>query len=294
MPKNSKVYALIVPRFEDVLHSFYASEIIKGVSLSASHLKADVIIHITERLGHQDWLTWPFLNNSYINGVLFADIDGDKENLKKVIAKGIPYLVLNNQFLEEINFISIDNEKAAINAVEYLIKLGHKDIATIAGDLNTDAGKSRLKGYKIALAKHKITLKDNYVEVGEFLRTPARNAAARLLRLRQKPTAIFAASDVMALETIDLAKKEGLNIPKDLSVVGFDDNPINLYSSIGLTTVRQPISEMGQLGLEELNQIAGGKANQPVKTILPAKLVVRESCCQLSVISFQLSAKAKK
>lgn len=282
MKTKSKAYGLIVPRFEDVLHSFYASEIIKGVSLSASHLKADVLIHITEQLGsHEDWLSWPILGSQYLDGLLFADINGDKATLKKVIAKGIPYLVLNNYFEENINCISIDNEKAAIEATDYLVKLGHKRIATIAGDLNTQAGKSRLKGYKEALKKHKIPLKDEYITVGGFLRTPARSAAEKLLHLLQRPTAIFAASDVMALETIDLAKKEGLRIPEDLSIIGFDDNPIAIYSSVGLTTVRQPIVEMGQLGLETLNQIAERKANLPIKTVLPAKLVLRESCAKL-------------
>ncbi len=279
-PGASKAYGLIVPRFEDVLHSFYASEIIKGVSLSASHLKADVLIHISERLQHEDWLNWDILRTNYLNGLLFADIDSDKATLKKVIAKGIPYLVLNNYFTEDINCISIDNEKAAIEVVNYLVKLGHKNIATIAGDLYTQAGKSRLKGYKEALNRHKIPLKDEYITIGEFLRTPARNAAEKLLHLNQRPTAIFAASDVMALETIDLAKKEGLSIPGDLSIIGFDDNPIAMYSSVALTTVRQPIVEMGQLGLETLNQIAMGKTKLPVKTTLPAKLVLRESCAK--------------
>lgn len=278
MKTKPKAFALIVPRFEDVLHSFYASEIIKGVSLSASHLKADVIIHITERLQHEDWLNWPILNSNYVDGILFADINGDKATLLKVIAKGIPYLVLNNHFTENINCISIDNEKAALEAMEYLIKSGHKKIATIAGDLSTQAGKDRLKGYKEALAKHNIPLKDEYITIGNFLRTPARQSAEKLLHLNTRPSAIFAASDVMALEAIDLAKKEGLAIPEDLSIIGFDDNPVAMYSSVGLTTVRQPIVEMGQLGLETLHQITQGKAKLPVKTVLPAKLVLRESC----------------
>lgn len=283
MKTKTASYALIVPRFEDVLHSFYASEIIKGVSLSASHLKADVLIHITEQSGgHEDWLSWPILRSHYLDGLLFADINGDKSSLKKVIATGIPYLVLNNYFEEDINCISIDNEKAAIEAVDYLIKQGHKKIATIAGDLNTHAGKSRLKGYKETLKKHKIAIKDEYIAVGGFLRGPARAAAEKLLHLGIRPTAIFAASDVMALEAIDLAKKEGLRVPRDLSIIGFDDNPIALYSSVPLTTVRQPIVEMGQLGMETLNQIARRQAKLPVKSVLPAKLVLRNSCAKVS------------
>src|SRR3989338_3979361 len=101
MKMRANAYGLIVPRFEDVLHSFYASEIIKGVSLSASHLKADVLIHITDLLQHEDWLNWPVLQSNYLDGLLFADIDSDKATLKKVITKGIPYLVLKN-FLAKI------------------------------------------------------------------------------------------------------------------------------------------------------------------------------------------------
>lgn len=291
--EKTKSFALIVPRFEDVLHSFYASEIIKGVGLAASHLKADVLIHITEAQNHQDWLTWPLLSSNYINGVLFADINGDEPTLKKVIAKNLPCLVLNNYFNDNINCLSIDNEKAAIEVIDYLVKLGHKNIATIAGDLSTQAGKSRLKGYKEALKKHKIPLKDDYITVGGFLRTPARGAAERLLHLSERPTAIFAASDVMALETIDFAKKEGLKIPEDLSIVGFDDNPIAMYSSIKLTTVRQPIVEMGQLGLETLDQIAQGKTKLPTKKVLPARLVIRESCVGPASIK-KVRAKRKK
>jgi DNA-binding LacI/PurR family transcriptional regulator len=84
----------------------------------------------------------------------------------------------------------------------------------------------------------------------------------------------------MALEAIDLARKEGLSIPQDISIIGFDDNPIAMYSSIGLTTVRQPIVEMGQLGLETLDQIVQRKVKLPVKNTLPAKLVLRESCAK--------------
>lgn len=291
---KTKSYGLIIPRFEDVLHSFYASEIIKGVGLSASHLKTDVLIHITDAENHQDWLTWPLLSSNYIEGVLFADINGDEPTLKKVIATGIPYLVLNNYFNDNINCLSIDNEKAAIEVVDYLVKLGHKNIATIAGDLHTQAGKSRLKGYKEALTKHNLPIKDEYITVGGFLRTPARDAAEKLLHLRQRPTAIFAASDVMALETIDLAKKEGLKVPSDLSIIGFDDNPIAMYSSIGLTTVRQPIVEMGQLGLQTLDQIAQGKIKLPTKKVLPTRLVVRESCVKPSPSNIKESSIKKK
>jgi len=115
------------------------------------------------------------------------------------------------------------------------------------------------------------------VTFGEFLRTPARAAARKLLKLRNRPTAIFVASDVMALEVIDVAKSLGIRVPEDLSIIGFDNNPFSMTGSVKLTTVSQPLVEMGRLGAENLFQISRGKVKLPVKVILPTKLVKRQS-----------------
>jgi len=122
---NSKFYTLVIPRFEDVFHSFFASEVIKGVTAAASRLKADILIHITERKNHLEWLTTESINANFVKGVIFADIDGDKKHLLEFIKAGIPYIVMNNYFSEDINCIAIDNRHAAMDVVEYLVKLGH-------------------------------------------------------------------------------------------------------------------------------------------------------------------------
>ena len=275
--KRKQTFALIIPRFEDIFHSFYAGEIIKGVGLAASRLKADILMHITDRFDHRDWLDTAVFDPEYIDGIIFADINNDVNMLRKVIAKGIPYIVLNNTFSEPINCISIDNRKAAFDITERLVTLGHRKIATIAGDLSTQAGKMRLEGYKEALIKHGVKLAEEYLTTGDFLRTPARKSAQKLLQLKNRPTAIFAASDVMALELIDEAKTQKIRVPDELSVVGFDDNPINVYSPVKLTTVVQPLSEMGRLGVENLNQIIAGTAKMPIKVLLHTKFIERES-----------------
>ncbi len=278
--KKNNIYKLIIPRFEDIFHSFFAQEIIRGASLAASHLKADLLIHITERDGTEEG---GILNpKEFSTGILFADIDQNKSVLGKVASRKIPYLVLNNYFEEPLNCIEIDNYKATRRLMEYLVKLGHTRIATICGELNTQAGISRLKGYKDGLIVSGLEVEKEFIRKGEFLRTPARRAAEKLLDLKDRPTAIFAASDVMALEVIDVAKKKGIKVPEQLSVIGFDDNPLNVYSSIGLTTVRQPIAEMARLGLETLHQIAIGRQSLPFKKKLNAQLIKRQSCAEIN------------
>ncbi|MDD5538396.1 MAG: hypothetical protein PHF12_05465, partial [Candidatus Omnitrophica bacterium] len=121
---DSKFYTLVIPRFEDVFHSFFASEVIKGVTAAASRLKADILIHITERHKHADWATSESIRAGYVKGVIFADIDGDKKKLLEFIKAGTPCIVMNNYFSEDINCIAIDNRKAAMDVVEYLVKLG--------------------------------------------------------------------------------------------------------------------------------------------------------------------------
>lgn len=275
--KRKPIYVLVLPRFEDIFHAFYTGEITKGVNLAASRLNVDFLVHIVDRSDHSTWLDPTLLDRKYVDGILFADIDNDLDVVKKAIMRGMPCLVLNNVINEPINYIAVNNHKAAFQVVEEFIKLGHRRIATIAGDLSTQAGQSRLEGYHDALTKHGIEIDKSLVRVGGFLRTPARQAAQDLLRLKDRPTAIFAASDVMALEAIDVAKAKKLAVPADLSICGFDDNPLNAHSPVKLATVAQPLVEMGRLGLELLYQISHGKAKLPVKEVLNARVVKAES-----------------
>lgn len=276
------LYTLVIPRFEDVFHSFFASEVIKGVTAAASRLKIDILIHITERDQHAEWRSNDSITAKTVEGVIFADINGDRNEFFDFLKRGIPSIVMNNYFSEDVNCIAIDNRKAAMEVVEYLVKLGHTKIATITGDLNTQAGEARLEGYRQIMAKYGLNIPREFIQEGFFLRTPARRAAKNLLNLENRPTAIFAASDVMALEVVDEARAQGLRIPWDFSLVGFDDNPIAAYSQIRLTTVSQPIVEMGRLALEKLNQIVLGKEKQPIKIVLPVKLIKRESTLSLN------------
>ena len=275
--KRKPIFVLILPRFEDIFHAFYTGEITKGVNLAASRLNVDFLVHITDRSDHSTWLDPTLLDRKSVDGILFADIDNDIEIVKRAIRRGMPCMVLNNVLDEPINYIAVNNYEAAFKVVEEFVKLGHQHIATIAGDLSTQAGQARLDGYYDALKKHNIIPDKSYVKMGGFLRTPARVAAQDLFKLKERPTAIFVASDVMALETIDVAKSKKIRIPQDLSICGFDDNPLNIHSPVKLATVAQPLIEMGRLGLEILYQISRGKAKLPFKEVLAAKLIKAES-----------------
>jgi len=106
--KRKPIYVLILPRFEDIFHSYYTGEITKGVNLAASRLNVDYLVHITDRSNHNTWLDPTLLDRKYVDGILFADIDNDLDIVKKAIMRGMPCLVLNNVIQEPINYIAVN------------------------------------------------------------------------------------------------------------------------------------------------------------------------------------------
>jgi len=269
---KSNVVALLIPRYEGIFYSFYALELIRGIGTLCEALKLDLLLHLTE--------VNATLSLQGIGGIVFADIIGNKSQLQEALAKGIPSIVINNRVQDlEVSSISVDNVGGAESAVDYLCSLGHKNIAHITGDLVTQASLQRLEGYKKSLKKNKIELNQEYIVKTDYSRGQARQAAEKLIQMSSPATAVFVASDSMALEVMAVARELGKDIPKDLSIVGFDDNPSGLYGPVALTTVRQPLVRMAQEGVKELNSIMHVDKKAPIKKIvLPTELVIRESC----------------
>ncbi|MCX5681165.1 MAG: LacI family DNA-binding transcriptional regulator [Candidatus Omnitrophica bacterium] len=263
---------LVMPGYPGIFHSFYAIEIIRGVGHACETLHLDLIFHITN--GYHS------LNINNVGGIIFADIIENKKQIEETIAAGIPCMVINNIVDDmKVNFIAIDNIKGAEMATDYLASLGHSKIATVTGSLQTQSGLHRFEGYKKSLKKANVTFREEYVYEGDYSRRSARLGLEKFLSAgKDRPTAIFAASDDMALEIINLAMEQGLKVPKDLSVIGFDDNPIGLYSSVSLTTVRQPLFKMAEEAVRQLNAIVAGRRHSAVKQVLIPDLIVRESC----------------
>ena len=265
------VVGLIIPRFEGIFHSYYALQVIKGIGTAAESARCDLLLHIT------DGKTFP----AGVNGAIFLDIYSCEELLDRTIDEGLPVVVLNH-YLEDlpVNCVAVDNRTGAERVVDYLARLGHKDVATVTGDLKTQAGLDRLDGFVKAMKSRQLPVRDEYIRFGDFGLPSARSGAEALLSLKDRPTAIFAGSDEMALEVINVALSKNIRVPEELSVVGFDDNPVAVHARIPLTTVRQPLSDMGRTGLDVLLQQLNGKKQSATKLLLPTELVERESCRQ--------------
>src|SRR3989338_6940493 len=262
---------LVMPGYPGIFHSFYAVELIRGIGHACETLRLDLIFHITN--AHND------LKANNVGGIIFADIIENRKQVESALKRNIPCLVINNIVDDlNVNYIGVDNYNGGRIATEYLISLGHTRIATVTGNLQTQAGIERLRGFKAALTKAQIDVVSKYIFEGDFSRRCARIAAEHFLSLGERPTAIFSASDEMALEIMAVAIEKGLKVPKDLSIIGFDDNPACLYGPVALTTMRQPLFLMAENSVKYLNAIVSGKRKPPVKEILLPELVVRDSC----------------
>ncbi len=269
--------ALVIPRYEGIFFSFYANQIIRGVGVACESLKLDLLLHLSSDKN--------FIDTSSVGGVLFADVISNKEELSSVLERDTPCVVMNHKFDDrEVDFIAKENKKGAKEAVEYLIHLGHRNIAHITGNLITQSAIERLEGYKLALKENNIEIKEDFIGKGDYSRPSSRRAMSALLKLKPLPTAIFAGCDDMAQEIVSILLENGLKVPDDVSVIGFDDNPICLAGSVALTTVRQPLIEMAAKAAALLNKIMSQKATKSstkTKTVLATDLIIRDSCRQI-------------
>ena len=267
---KSNVVSLVIPRYEGVFYSFYALELIRGIGTMCAVFKLDLLLHLTDARSK--------LNLRGLGGAIFADIIGNKVQLDDALANNIPSVVINNLVPElNVSCIAIDNTGGAEQAVDYLISLGHKRIAHITGDLVTQAASQRLEGYKRALEKNNISFDQGLVFKTDYSRGQARTAAEDMIKMAHPATAVFVASDAMALEVMTVAREMGKKIPDDLSIVGFDDNPSGLYGPVALTTVRQPLIKMAEESVKELNRLMSNKKAAINKISLPTELVIRDS-----------------
>jgi DNA-binding LacI/PurR family transcriptional regulator len=219
------------------------------------------------------------LNTNTVGGVIFADIIENRKQVQQALALGTPLMIINNRVDDlPVNFIAVDNMKGGWLAADYLINLGHSRVATITGNLNTQGGKERFDGFVSCLRERGVVLPETYVVEGDYSRRSARAAVEHFLSLEEKPTAIFAASDEMALEAMATLLEKGFKIPTDVSVIGFDDNPACLYGPVGLTTIKQPLFQMAEEAVKVLNRLIHEKFDRLYQEVLVPSLIVRESC----------------
>jgi LacI family transcriptional regulator len=212
-----------------------------------------------------------------VDGLLVAAATREA-NYRSELLGGLPSVLVNRREPGEIPSVVVDDEGGSALAVRHLLSLGHRRIAHVAGPQNADTARRRLAGWRLALAEAGLEAEDSaVVEASAFDEAAADRAAEVLLGGSTRPSAVFAANIRLATGTLAAAHRLGLEVPRDLSIVGFDDHPLAAYLRPPLTTVRMPLVELGAAAVEILLAEIDGDGAQSRLLDTPAELVVRAS-----------------
>jgi LacI family transcriptional regulator len=201
------------------------------------------------------------------------------DELKALQQRGYPFVVVDprTQLDEGIPVVSAAHASGAKAATQHLLSLGHRRIAAITGPHDWMASEERLNGYHAALAAAGIGPAPALVRESDFEIEAGYAAACKLLDLPERPTAIFAFNDNVAVGTLRAAHERGVRVPDDLSVVGFDDSEQAPIVTPALTTVRQPLAEMGRMAVSLLSRLLDSQRLEALRVELATKLVIRDS-----------------
>ncbi len=280
----TKVISLIVP---DIVNSFFAL-VARGVEDMAYNHGYSLIICNTDGLKAKERKYVRIARERQVDGIIFIGSIVSKDYLEELVQARIP-IVIADRYVDGLNVDMVvnDNLKGAKDAVSHLIRLGHQAIATIRGPQNTQTGIDRYIGYVEAMEEHFLQIRPEWVRDGDYKERSGYIETRRLLDLEERPTAIFAANDLMALGALTAIEEANLQVPQDIAVVGYDDIPLAAKVRPRLTTVAQPKYELGQQAMERLIwRLSNGDVEKRAETmVLQPRLVIRESSLAGSIVN---------
>jgi LacI family transcriptional regulator len=270
--RKTNLIGLIMP---DIAFPF-AFEVMKGVNRAIAESEYDLLVYTTGDVrkhgtaSHEQKYV-SLLNNSVTDGVVIvAPVAAEFATEAPIVS--IDPVVVNPRFPS----IHATNYRGALDAMQYLLSLGHQRIGYISGRSELESTTRRLSGYRDALEQAGLPVDETLIAAGDYTTETALLSARQLLTQEQRPTAIFAANDQSAIGIFQAANELGLKIPDDLSIVGFDNIPESAY--LNLTTVDQFIAEMGYIATNMLIALIDGEQLDEPVTKMQTQLVIRGSC----------------
>ena len=258
----------------------YIGEIFRGFEDELAAKEYNLMLYTTHRHRGKEAEYVSTILQGFADGLLLVVPMGRESYLQGLRASGFPYVIVEEAIPDERDpSVGITNRKGTYDATRYLLQLGHRRIAFITDVMNLNTAVERNKGYCDALAEFGIPYDADLVPEDDFIRPQPSAITGRLLELPQPPTAILTSSDPIAFRVMEVLSREyGLDVPDDISVVGFDDIPTASIVSPRLTTVRHPMAEMGRVAAHMLLERIQNPDLPPEHVQLETQLVVRESC----------------
>jgi len=271
----------------DSLDNSWAAALLSGVEAACHQTNLGVSVSVARPTSQgnrpSSWVDRVVSRGS--RGVLLALVDLSPTHRARLDRLGIPYVVIDPVATppEDIPSIGATNWSGGMSATEHLINLGHRRIAVIGGPHDVLCVQARVAGYRAAMSRAGLPVPEEYVRYGaDFGTYTGRDATNFLLDLSEPPSAVFICADTMALGAYRALRERGLDVPKDLSVVGFDDRPESHWVTPRLTTVRQPLDEMANAAVSLLVRLMRGESPQSRRIELATSLLERDSTAPFS------------
>jgi LacI family transcriptional regulator len=282
--KSTKTIGIFIP---DINNMFYPA-VVRGTEDTFEKNDYNVFLCNTDKDIEKEKKYINALLEKRVDGIIIMGtrpVDGKKNEHIRALCNKIPVLLVNDTIIGSNAYsVLTDEVEGAYRAVSYLIGLGHRKIAYVTGesDLYTTY-RNKQKGYEAAMKDNGIEVRECYIVSGLPYPEGGYRGASRLLELDEAPTAIFAASDQIAMGAMKAAYEKGCRIPDDISIVGYANIPISADLYPELTTVDQFPYETGRLAAEVFTDILSGREPRQKKILLEPRLVIRKSCRQLEV-----------
>lgn len=278
--RRTDTVALVVSESRDRLFEdpFFA-DIIRGVS-SVLHERDLQLMLTTARGEAEHKRVGEYLSGSHVDGAMLVSLHRDDPLTSRLADSGVPVVHGGRPYSEVAPapfFVDIDNVEGGRVATRRLLQTGHERVGTITGPQDMNAGISRLRGFREAMAESGREVDQNLVVQGDFSVDGGAAAMAEMLDQGGNPDALFVASDMMAIGAIRTLRERGLSVPEDVALVGFDDSLMAQHSTPPLTTVHQPTVQMGREMARLLVDVAIPRTADSERVTLETRLVVRDS-----------------
>lgn len=275
--KKSHMIGVVITNISNM----YFSQLIKGIDGMARYLNYNIMLTNSNCDEQREIECMNVLMERGVDGIIFTAHKRVRPAMESLILNShIPFISLNTSCVNAIN-VKIDNVKEGYEATKYLINLGNKNIAHINGGLDNDVSLLRMDGYKQAMRDSGLPVKPGWIGEGDFTFKSGYDVMEKLLMFNKDLTAVFLSGDEMAFGAITCIQDKGMKVPDDISIIGFDNIEYAEYMRPKLTTVSQPIREIGEVAVKTLVRLINGENIEEKDIYLSAGIVVRESARQI-------------
>ena len=277
--KHSRICGVIAPHHTAIFSSPFFTKIMEGLEEVAAEKQYRLLLHPLNETARAQISYRTLLGDGSVDGMFVLNAWSTDASIRELTEANVPFILINGKITggEDLPYVGFDNRGGVKKAIEHLVGLGHERIGMINGRMTTTNAMERFQAFQDMLAGNKLEFHGDWVADGDFEEEGGYKAALKILSAVRRPSAILCASDLMAIGAMRALKEKGVNVPEEMSIVGFDNMEEAAYHEPALTTVAFSAYEMGKLAAHKIFQMIAEEPLLEKATTLQAELIERET-----------------